>query len=132
MEILIMKEFMLIIHNKGDHQSTWTEEKHHKFLKDCEKYIQELKKAGKLKEAQPLVRQGKIISGIKNEWKEEPFDENKEIIVGYYHIFAKDQEEAIAIAKGNPEFEYGDTAKIEVRPIKMIEETTGYEYPKNL
>lgn len=39
-------------------------------------------------------------------------------------------EEAIAIAKANPEFAYSKTAKIEVRPIKMREESTRFEYPK--
>ena len=45
------------------------------------------------------------------------------------HILAEDLDDAIAIAKGNPEFEYGTTARIEVRPIKMKEETTSYIYP---
>ena len=62
--------------------------------------------------------------------KEGPFNEAKEIIVGYYHILANDLSDAIAIAKGNPEFEYGTTARIEVRPIKTKEESTGYIYPR--
>lgn len=37
--------------------------------------------------------------------------------------------EAIEIAKRNPEFEYGTTARIEVRPIKTKEESTDYVYP---
>ena len=52
------------------------------------------------------------------------------MIVGYYHILAKDIDDAIEIAKGNPEFEYGVKARIEVRPIKVKEETTGFTYPK--
>jgi hypothetical protein len=38
--------------------------------------------------------------------------------------------EAVSIAKENPEFEYGTTARIEVRPIKTKEVTTNYVYPK--
>ncbi len=38
-------------------------------------------------------------------------------------------DEAIEIAKANPEFEFGTTAKVEVRPIKTKEEATGYVYP---
>jgi hypothetical protein len=30
----------------------------------------------------------------------------------------------------NPEFEYTKTARIEIRPIKMKEESTAYVYPK--
>lgn len=62
-------------------------------------------------------------------WKDEPIQEKKEIQVGYYHIMANDMNDAIAIAKGNPEFEYTPTAKVEVRPIKT-KEKTGFAYPK--
>jgi hypothetical protein len=125
-----MKEFMLLIRNEIDHQATWPPEQHQQFLKECENYIGNLTKEGKLKSAQPLVREGKIISGSKDAWKEGPFNETREVIVGYYHILAEDLKDAIAIAKGNPEFDYGITARIEVRPIKMEEESTGYVYPK--
>jgi hypothetical protein len=125
----IMKEFMLLIRNEIDHQAGWSPEKQQQFLKSCESYIGKLKKEGKLKTAQPLVREGIIISGSKGIWKEASFNENKEVQVGYYHILAEDMNEAIAIAKGNPEFEYSTTARIEVRPIKMKEESTNYVYP---
>ena len=124
-----MNEFMLLIRNEIDHESTWSHEKHQQFLKSCENYIAKLKKDGKLKTAQPLVREGVIISSSNGKWKEIPFNENREVQVGCYHIFARDMREAIEIAKGNPEFEYGTTARIEVRPIKTREETTNYVYP---
>jgi hypothetical protein len=125
-----MKEFMLLIRNEIDHQAGWPAEQHQQFLKKCEDYIAELTKEGKLKIAQPLVREGKMISGSKGAWKEGPFDESKEVIVGYYHVLADDLNDAIAIAKRNPEFEYGTTARVEVRPVKMKEETTGFVYPE--
>jgi hypothetical protein len=125
-----MKEFMLLIRNKIDHQKEWPETQHQEFLKKCEAYIGNLKKDNRLISAQPLVREGKIISGKPGTWSEVPFNETGEVQVGYYHIFANDLDEAIAIAKGNPEFEYGTTARIEVRPIKTKEVTTGFVYPK--
>lgn len=124
-----MNEFMLLIRNEIDHQIAWSDEQHQQFLKSCENYIDKLNKDGKLKTAQPLVREGIIISGSKGKWKEIPFNETKEVQVGYYHILAKDMSEAIEIAKRNPEFEYGTTARIEVRPIKTKEEATKYVYP---
>jgi hypothetical protein len=39
-------------------------------------------------------------------------------------------EEAITMAKDNPEFEFVPSASIEVRPIKIKEEATGFNYPK--
>ena len=125
-----MKEFMLLIRNEMDHQANWSPEQHQQFLKKCEDYIGLLKKEGKLISAQPLVREGRLISGSKGAWKDVPFNETREVIVGYYHVLAEDLNDAMAIAKGNPEFEYGATARIEVRPIKMKEEVTGFVYPK--
>jgi hypothetical protein len=125
-----MKEFMLLIRNEIDHQASWTSEQHQQFLKKCEDYIGNLTIEGKLKSAQPLVREGRIISGSKGAWKDWPFNETIEVIVGYYHILAEDLDDAMTIAKGNPEFEFGTTARIEVRPIKTKEESTGFIYPK--
>jgi hypothetical protein len=124
-----LKEFMLLIRNEIDHQAAWSQEQHQQFLKKCADYIDGLTKQGKLKSAQPLVREGKMISGLKGAWTEAPFNESKEVIVGYYHILAHDLEDAVAIAKRNPEFEYGTTARVEVRPMKMKEESTRYVYP---
>jgi hypothetical protein len=125
-----MKEFMLLIRNEGDSKAAFSPEQNQEFLKACQVYIEKLIKNGNLKSAQPLVREGKMISGSNGVWKDGPFNESKEVIVGYYHILAKDLDEAIAIAKGNPEFAYTTTARIEVRPIKMIEQSTSYVYPK--
>jgi hypothetical protein len=125
-----MKEFMLLIRNNIDHQAGWPQERHENFLKKCEHYIGSLKKEGKLIAAQPLIREGKIISGSDGEWKEIPLNETGEVQVGYYHILAENLDEAIAISKQNPEFEFGTTASIEVRPVKMKEETTNFVYPK--
>jgi hypothetical protein len=127
-----MKEFMFLIRNRINHQSEWTAEHHQKFLKACEIYINNLKKEGKLISAQPLIREGIIISGKAGAWKDIPLNEQEEVQVGYYHILANDMNEAIEIAKRNPEFEFGKTARIEVRPVKMAEQATGFVYPKKV
>jgi hypothetical protein len=125
-----MKEFMLLIRNEGDSKAALSPKQQQEFLNACMAYIEDLAKKGNLKGAQPLIREGKMISGTPGAFKDGPYNETKEIIVGYYHILAKDMEEAIAIAKGNPEFAFIKGAKIEVRPIKVVEESTSYEYPK--
>ena len=57
---------------------------------------------------------------FRNVFKDGPFIETKEVIVGYYHILAKDLNEAKELAKANPIFE--DTeAWMEIRPIKHEE-----------
>jgi hypothetical protein len=127
----VMKEFMFLIRNENDSKGGFSPEKHEEFLNACSVYIGKLVKEGKLISAQPLVREGKMVSGKAGAWKEGPFNESKEVMVGYYHILANDLDEAVEIAKGNPEFAYTTTARIEVRPIKMKEQTTGFVYPNS-
>ncbi len=124
-----MKEFMLLIRNVGDGKAALSPEQQHRFLKACEDYIADLTKNGNLKSAQPMVREGKMISGAPDNFTEGPYHATDEIIVGYYHIMAEDIDAAVAIAKRNPEFAFVKGAKIEVRPLKMKEQSTNYTYP---
>lgn len=123
-----MREFMLLIRNEGDPKASFTPERQRQFLKACEAYIGELKSGGKLLSAQPLMRDGRMISGTPAAFCDSAYAEGTEIIVGYYHIRANDLAEAIAIAKGNPEFAFHAKAKVEVRPIKTVEPSTSYVY----
>ena len=123
------KEFMLLIRNRVDHLAHLSAEENQKFLQACKDYIENLTQEGKLRAAQPLVKEGAILSGSKKAWKDGPYNETKEVIVGYYHVLAENLDEAIEIAKGNPEFEYTDTARIEIRPIKTAEQKSGFTYP---
>jgi hypothetical protein len=124
-----MEEFIFFIRKNSDSRETLSPDRFQQFLKGCETYIGKLKNEGKLISAQPIDRDGKIISGKAGSWIETPFNEGKEIIGGYYHILAKDLEEAISVAKANPEFEFNSDTRIEVRPIKMKEESTDFVYP---
>ena len=121
-----MKEFMLYIRNDGSELPAETEQD---FLKQCEIYIERLKADRKLIGAQPLANEGIMISGTGGEWRQADYHDSKDSNAGYYHIRAKNLDEAIAIAKQNPEFAYRKTARIEVRPIKTDEESTEYMYP---
>ena len=124
------KEYMIRVLNIGTHQKDWSPERHLEFVKKCERYINTLKELGKLISAQPLKKQGTIVSYDGKGWREEGLDVTQEIQTGYYHIRAENINDAIAIAKGNPEFEYSKTARVEVRPITEEEEGTGFVYPK--
>ena len=50
-------------------------------------------------------------------------------LLGDFVNYGPRPNEAIKIAKDNPEFEFGTTARIEVRPIKVKEESINYIYP---
>jgi hypothetical protein len=124
-----MKEFMLYIRNAGDAKAALSQTEHLAFVKKCEVYISRLKAKDKLIAAQPIIREGFIVSKNENGWSSAAVDPTTEVQVGYYHIKANDIDEAIAMAKENPEFEYVPSASIEVRPIKMKEEQTNFVYP---
>jgi hypothetical protein len=124
------KEFMLYIRNAGDAKAALSPDQHLAFIKKCEVYIQRLKAEEKLIAAQPIAREGFVIAKTKGEWSNTKIDPGKEVQVGYYHIRAEDMNEAITIAKDNPEFEFVPSATIEVRPVKVKEEQTNFVYPK--
>jgi hypothetical protein len=124
-----MKEFMLYIRNEKDAKKSLTEDQHLAFIIQCENYIGILKSENKLIAAQPIVREGVVLKKTVSGWAEKDIVTDKETQVGYYHILATDLDEAIKIAKDNPEFEYVPSATIEVRPIKTKETETGFIYP---
>ena len=124
-----MKEFMFYIRNEKDAKSSLSADQHLAFIKKCEKYIGILKSENKLIAAQPIVREGVILKKSESGWEEKNISTDKDVQVGYYHVLANDIDEAIKIAKDNPEFEYVPSATIEVRPIKTKESETGFVYP---
>jgi len=112
-----MKEFLLLIRTEGDYCAEMSPEEHRRHLEKVSQYIQRLRREGKLIGAQPLSPDGEIVQGKKGAFKDGPFVETKEIIIGYYHVLATDLEQAKEIARANPVFEDTD-ARIEVREIK--------------
>lgn len=115
-----MQEFMIFIKTKDDHLEKLSPEQQQAHVQKIGKYIGGLMESGKLKGAQPLDMDGAIIHGNKGVFKDGPFNESKEMIVGYFHILAENLEEAIEIAKANPMFEDAE-GTIEVRPIKQMD-----------
>ncbi len=123
-----MNEFIVLVRNDSEHQATWSTEQHRQFLADFEEYINNLSKDQKIKSSRQRARRGRIKSDTKGPLKQDSFDKTNELIVGYYHIFAEALNDAIMIAKGSPEFEYSANARIEVQPVKISEEITGYVF----
>ena len=115
-----MQEFLLFIRTEGDYCAAMPPEQYQQHIQKVGKYIERLTKEGKLIGAQPLQLNGLTLHGNKGVVKDGPFVESKEVIIGYYHILARDLDEANQIARANPVFE--DTeASIDIRPIKQEE-----------
>ena len=113
-----MKEFLLLIRTEGDYCASLSPQAYASHLQDVGAYINDLEKNGHLIAAKPLKVEGAILSGNKGVFKDGPYTESKEVIIGYYHILAQDIDEAIVIARRNPVFECTE-AWMEIRPIKQ-------------
>ena len=115
-----MKDFLLILKTEG---SVWTDlspEQLQKHIEQGGAYIGDLIKEGILKSANPVDKGSRIVTGSAGMLKDGPFNESKEVVAGYFHIMAKDMDEAVAIAKANPIFNDIPT-KIEVHPMMAVQ-----------
>ena len=79
-------------------------------------WFEELNERGKIRAAQPLGGQGRVISGTDGRFAlNGPFTETKEAVGGYLVLQADSFGEAVEIGRGNPALRYG--VSVEVRPI---------------
>jgi hypothetical protein len=107
-------EYMLLFHG-----SQWDKglspEEIQKVMGQWNAWLERLTLQGKVKAAQPLEREGKIVSGKRGTVADGPFAESKEAIGGYFLLQVDGLSEALEIAKECPSLGYGVT--IEVRPV---------------
>ena len=115
-----MKEFFLLIRAKGDPVASMPKDTQAAHIRKVGEYINGLVAEGKLKSAQPFKPQGAIVMKKDDKLGHISIGPDREVISGYYHILAKDLDEAIKIAKMDPRFEDGNW-KIEVRPVMTVE-----------
>lgn len=115
-----MKEFMLFIRSEGNPVANLSPKQQQEHVQKIGMFIKKMAGEGKMKSAQPLEMQGNILSFENGNFIDGPFNETKEVISGYYHILAKDLNEAIEIAKCDPRFEDGKW-RIEIRPIMKVD-----------
>ncbi len=79
-------------------------------------WVEGLNTQGILRGAQPLMEEGKLVSGSKGGTVTDGvFAESKEAIAGYFLLAVETMEAALEIAKACPILAHG--AQIEVRPI---------------
>ena len=79
-------------------------------------WFEGLNKRGKIKGAQPLGGQGRVVSGTDGRFVVDgPFTETKEAVGGYLVLQGDSPNEAVEIARSMPTLRYG--ISVEVRPI---------------
>ena len=114
-----MKDFLLLVRTEGDGWTSLSPKELQDHVEQGTAYIGKLMKAGKLKSAAPLDKGGRIVTDVGGVIKDSPFYDTQEVIAGYFHIVAKDLQEAVDIAKANPIFRDIRT-RIEVHMMKRV------------
>ena len=88
-------------------------------MTDFYAWVDGLKTSGVLVGAQPLMEEGKLVSGSKGAFVTDGvFAESKEAIAGYFLLAVPTMDEALNFARACPILDHG--ANIEVRPIADV------------
>jgi hypothetical protein len=115
-----MNEFILFIKATGNPIGNLSKEKQEEHIKKVGGYIQDIVAQGKMKNAQPLIPSGVLLSKENGRFNEHPIDDKNEMIVGYYHIRAENLAEAIDTAKMDPRFDDGHWI-MEIREVMKVD-----------
>ncbi len=108
-------EYMLLFRGTDWHKGLSPEEIQ-QVVTQMYAWFDRLTEQGKAKAGQPLMFEGKIVSGKKRRTVADgPFAESKEAIAGYFLLQVNSLDEAVVIAKDYPALNYGAT--VEVRPV---------------
>ena len=75
-------------------------------------WLSQLENEKRLVAGQRLVPTGKLLGKAKMESIDGPFTEGKEIVGGYHLIKASSLEDAVAVARGCPIFDFGGSVEV--------------------
>ena len=78
-------------------------------------WVEGLQSKGILRGAQPLMEEGKVVSGAQSLVTDGVFAESKEAVAGYFLLAVASTDEAVKLAQACPILAHG--ARIEVRPV---------------
>lgn len=111
-------EYLLLI--RGTHwNAALSPDELQRVMTDFYAWVESLAQRGVHRGAQPLMEEGKLVSGAKGaSVTDGAFAESKEAIAGYFRLAVADIDEAVRLAQACPILAYG--AQIEVRPIAEL------------
>lgn len=116
-----MADFLFIYRNTDAEAQKYmgTPEAAQASMKLWRAWLADLEAKGHLKSwGEPLERTGRVVRGPNQQVTDGPFAEAKDIVSGYSIISAKDQAEAIELARGCPVLR--GTGSVEVRPVMKL------------
>lgn len=107
-------EHLLLI--RGTHwNSGFSPAELQRIMTDFYGWVEGLQAKGILRGAQPLMEEGRLVSGAQGLVTDGVFAESKEAIAGYFLLAVSSTDEAVNLAQACPILAHG--AEIEVRPI---------------
>ena len=110
------QEYLLLFRGSGNWYKELSPEELQQCMGTIKAWFDGLTEKGIVKGGQPLVSEGRTISGKGGRTVSDgPFAESKETIGGYTLILADSLDEAVKIAQGCPPLAYGGS--VEVRPV---------------
>jgi hypothetical protein len=113
-----MEKFMLIFH--GGAMEGMSPDQMQEHMGKWFAWIEKLNKTEQYVSGEPLVPGGKLVSGKGGKSViDGPYTEGKEVVGGFFIINAKDMNEAVAISKESPDFDYGGS--VQVRQIMKMD-----------
>jgi hypothetical protein len=113
-----MEKFMLIFH--GGQMEGMSPEEMQAHMGKWFTWIENLNKKEQYASGEPLLPGGKLVSGKGGKSVTDgPYTEGKEVVGGYFIINAKDYNEAVEIAKGSPDFDFGGS--VQVRQVMKMD-----------
>jgi hypothetical protein len=111
-----MEKFMLIFH--GGRDGGLSPEQMQAHMGKWMAWVKKLSQADKYVSGEPLIPGGKLVTG-KNSITDGPFTEGKEVVGGYFIVKANNYDDAVALCKDYPGFEYGGS--VQVRQVQKME-----------
>lgn len=108
-----MEKFMLIFHGGQTDMTKLSPDDLQQLMGKWLGWIEKLNQNNQYVSGEPLLPGGKLVSGPGGKTVTDgPYTEGKEIVGGYFIIQAKDMDEAVEIAKGNPEYDLGGSTQV--------------------
>ncbi len=115
-----MEKFMLIFH--GGQMENASPEQMQAEMGKWMAWIEKLNKSNQYVAGEPLLPGGKLVSGDNGKTiTDGPYTEGKEVVGGFFIVNAENMDEAVAMTKDYPDYEFGGS--VQVRQVMKIEMT---------
>ena len=114
-----MKEYLLLFRGGDTERKQLSPEQIEAHMKRWQEWIGGIAQKEQFVGGQPLVSEGKVLTGSSKKLTDGPFIEGKEIVGGYLLIKASSMEDAIKISESCPNLE-AESGTVEIREIGAL------------